>query len=139
MINAFNLEAQESPTGAAQLPVTEKETREAIVTFATEKPVPAAVRVQLGEILRTGMLPSNVYFRRFTRFDDGDELKLVNYIPDGDRKPPETLNPVPSITGHIEPLANGTHLVTDIITNPGSLLSAQLANKDYGLGMYSSV
>ena len=63
----------------------------------------------------------------------GDELKFVNYIPDGDRKPPETLNPGPSITGHIEPLANGTHLVTDTITNPGSLLLTHLANEEIRL------
>ncbi|MFO0999577.1 MAG: M56 family metallopeptidase [Planctomycetaceae bacterium] len=59
-----------------------------------------------------------------------DELRLVNYVPDGERTPPELLNPGPSITGHLEPLADGTHLVTDIITNPGTLLSAHLANEE---------
>ncbi|MCA9038103.1 MAG: hypothetical protein KDA91_23420 [Planctomycetaceae bacterium] len=38
-----------------------------------------------------------------------------------------------SITGHLESLADGTHLVTDIITNPGSLLSAHLANGEIRL------
>jgi hypothetical protein len=60
----------------------------------------------------------------------GDELRLVNYVPDGDRTPPESLNPGPSITGHLEPLADVTHLVTDIITNPGTLLSAHMANEE---------
>ena len=60
----------------------------------------------------------------------GDELRIVNYVPDGERTPPESLNPGPSISGHIEALADGTHLVTDIITNPGTLLSAHLANEE---------
>jgi hypothetical protein len=60
----------------------------------------------------------------------GEELRLVNYVPDGERTPPESLNPGPSITGHLEPLADGTHLITDIITNPGTLLSAHLANEE---------
>lgn len=64
--------------------------------------------------------------------DDG-ELRFVNYIKDGGANPPQELNPGPSITGHLEPLADGTHLVTDIITNPGSLLSAHLANEEVRL------
>jgi beta-lactamase regulating signal transducer with metallopeptidase domain len=318
-IVAFNLTSQESPTGVLQPPITEPETRDAIAKFAAESHVPEAVQMQLNEILKSGELPSNVYFRRFTRFDDGkqtqgvwwvrlvvetgngpvysvpvrstslfarpytqmerqqnadgltlinrvvsyyeepplvvqpsdlpaafvetlirktqdaikaeddtairslfestgasetqlefavselkaiskarvhsikvsplklkgelrtwsawqyykpnlpvvafleieyddrdaatrradaqplaeerkvlslelgmvgDELRLVNYVPDGERTPPESLNPGPSISGHIEPLADGTHLVTDIITNPGTLLSAHLANEE---------
>jgi beta-lactamase regulating signal transducer with metallopeptidase domain len=318
-VAAFNLTSQESPTGVLQPPITELETRNAIAKFAAESHVPEAVQTQLNEILKSGELPSNVYFRRFTRFDDGkqtqgvwwvrlvvetgngpvysvpvrstslfarpytqmerqqnadgltlinrvasyyeepplivepsdlpaasvetlsrktqdaikaeddaalgslfestgasetqrefaiselkalskatvrsvkvsalrlkgelrtwsawqyfkpnlpivgfleieyedkdaatrradaqplagdrkvislelglvgDELRLVNYVPDGERTPPESLNPGPSITGHLEPLADGTHLVTDIITNPGTLLSAHLANEE---------
>jgi hypothetical protein len=60
----------------------------------------------------------------------GEELRLVNYVPDGERTPPESLNPGPSITGHLEPLADGTHIITDVITNPGTLLSAHLANEE---------
>ena len=322
-IAAFNLTSQESPTGTSQPPITEKETRDAMAKFAAEKHVPEGERTQLEQILKSGELPSNVYFRRFTRFDDGkqmqdvwwvrlvvetgigpvysvpvrttslsarpytqmerqqnasenltllnrvstyvdeakfrnmpsdvfismnipkvrdseierfleqteaafrnrdlnallafhdwretsestrefvtaelnrllsgtvhdvwyspreghqlttwsawqvykpnlpvagylkisyspeagkensspddhqilalelgidgDELRLVNYIKDGPANPPQELNPGPSITGHLEPLADGTHLVTDIITNPGSLLSAHLANEE---------
>ena len=318
-ISSFNLTSQESPTGVRQPRITEQEAREAIAKFAAEKHVPEGVRTQLEQILKSGELSSNVYFRRFTRFDDGkqvqdvwwvrlivetdngpvysvpvrttslfarpytqmerqqnadgltlinrvasyyeeppvvvqpsdlpaasiktlitrtedaikaeddtaigtlfestgasetqrefavselkaiskakvhsikvsplklkgdlrtwsawqyykpnlpvigfldieyqdkdaatrradaqpldgdqrvlslelglvgEELRLVNYVPDGDRTPPESLNPGPSITGHLEPLADGTHLVTDIITNPGTLLSAHLANEE---------
>jgi beta-lactamase regulating signal transducer with metallopeptidase domain len=319
-IATFNLTSQESPTGVLEQPITEQETRVAIAKFAAESHVPEAVRAQLNEILKSGSLPSNVYFRRFTRLDDGkemhgvwlvrlvvetndgpvysvpvrsrflysrpytqmerqqnaadgltlinrvasyyeeppvvvqpsdlpaasvetlirktqdgikaeddtaigslfestgasetqrefavselralskarvhsikvsplklkgeqrtwsawqfykpnlpvvafleieyedrdaatrradaqplaeerkvlslelglvgDELRLVNYVADGERTPPESLNPGPSITGHLEPLADGTHLVTDIITNPGTLLSAHLANEE---------
>ncbi len=322
-IEQFNLTSKESPTGVSQPPITEQETREAMAKFAAEKHVPEGVRTQLEQILKSGELPSNVYFRRFTRFDDGkqmqnvwwvrlvvetrngpvysvpvrttslsarpytqmerqqnaadgitligrvasyyeeppvviqpsdlpeasvetlirktqeaikaeddtaigslfesagasetqiefavselkslskakvhsikvgplrlkgelrtwsawqyfkpnlpvvgfleieyedkdaatrsadaqplagarkvlslelglvgDELRLVNYVPEGERTSPESLNPGPSITGHIEPLANGMHLVTDIITNPGSLLSAHLANEEIRL------
>jgi hypothetical protein len=60
----------------------------------------------------------------------GDELRLVNYVADGERTPPESLNPGPSITGHLEPPEDGTHLITDIIPNPGTLLSAHLANEE---------
>jgi len=309
-ITNFKQTSQESSSGILQRPITEQETRDAIAKFAAEGPVPEAVRAQLNEILRSGSLPSNAYFRRFTRFDDGkqmqavwwvrlvvqpsdggvfsapvrttaissrpytqmerqqnaadgmtligrvssyyenppvkieqkpldkamvdrlatrsetalkgkdfdalkalfepidgehkvgefaeselktllnakihsvkvtprtlegnlitwsawqkykpnlpvvgyleieyseemqrkmlmlelgrvgDELKLVNYVPDGDRKPPESLNPGPSITGHLEQLADGTFLLTDIITNPGTLLSAHLANEEIRL------
>ena len=316
-VERFNLISRESPTGVLQRPITEQETRDAITKFAAEEHVPEAVRTQLEHILKSGELPSNVYFRRFTRFDDGKqmhdvwwvrlvvetgngpvysvpvrstslsarpytqmerqqnasenltlmnrvssyeiltppdafparipeardsqieaviekaetaltakdslsllnlydwnnasgstrefvtaelnrllsgtvhdvwyspreghevttwsawqiykpnlpvagylkiscspeagkensspddhqilalelgvdegELRIVNYIKDGETNPPQALNPGPSITGHLEPLADGTHLVTDIITNPGSLLSAHLANEE---------
>ncbi len=322
-IAAFNQTSKESPTGVLQRPITEQETRDAVAKFAAESHVPEEVRTQLEQILKSGELPANAYFRRFTRFDDGkqmqdvwwvrlvvetgtgpvysvpvrttslsarpytqmerqqnaadgltlinrvasyyeeppivvqpselpaasvetlikrtqdaikaeddaaigslfestgasetqrvfavselkafskarvhsirvnslkrkgelrtwsawqyfkpnlpvvgfleieyedndaatrradaqplagdrkilslelgllgDELRLVNYVPDGERTPPESLNPGPSITGHLEPLADGTHLVTDIITNPGSLLSAHLANGEIRL------
>ena len=334
-INGFNLEAKESPIGSSQPPVTEEETRDAIAKFADQSHVPDKVKEQLREIQKTGTLPSNVYFRRFTRLDDeqqmhgvwwvrlvvqpleggvfsvpvrttsiysrpytqmerqrnaadgltligrvssyyeappvlrealplnqaavdrliervqsaikakdlaamktlfewkdasdsirkfaesefttrteatihsikvttrtldgnlitwsawqkykpnvpvvgyleieysenrradgrepsgttempdssrradalplaemkrktlslelgqvGNELRLVNYVTDGEPDPPKSLNPGPSITGHIELLADGTFLVTDIITNPGTLLSAHLANEE---------
>jgi|GEM_PF-2862120 len=309
-ISLFNFEAKESPIGSSQPRVTEKETRDAIAKLAEQPHVPEAVKGQLGAMLKSSTLPSNAYFRRFTRFDDGkqmndvwwvrlvvqpseggvfsvpvrttaissrpytqmerqqnaadgmtligrvssyyenppvkieqkpldkamvdrlatrsetalkgkdfdalkalfepidgehkvgefaeselktllnakihsvkvtprtlegnlitwsawqkykpnlpvvgyleieyseemqrkmlmlelgrvgDELKLVNYVPDGDRKPPESLNPGPSITGHLEQLADGTFLLTDIITNPGTLLSAHLANEEIRL------
>ena len=60
----------------------------------------------------------------------GKELRLVNYVTDGESEPPKSLELGPSITGHIEPLADGTYLVTDVITNPGTLLSAHLANEE---------
>ena len=68
-ITGFNLEALESPIGSSQPPVTEKETRDAIARFADQPHVADNVKEQLREILETGTLPSNVYFRRCTRFD----------------------------------------------------------------------
>ena len=80
VIAAFNVTSQESPTGVLEQPVTEMETRDAIVKFAAESHVPEAVRAQLNEILKSGSLPSNVYFRRFTRFDDGKQMRGVWWV-----------------------------------------------------------
>lgn len=63
----------------------------------------------------------------------GDELRLVNYVADGEPSPPQSLNSGSSIADHIKPLADGMHLITDIITNPGTLLSAHLANEEIRL------
>ncbi|TWU42372.1 hypothetical protein [Novipirellula artificiosorum] len=60
----------------------------------------------------------------------GDELRMVHYIKDGKPKLPKELVKGLSIRGQIEPLADGTYLLTNIITNPGSLLSAHLANEE---------
>ncbi len=60
----------------------------------------------------------------------GDDFRLVNYIPQGERNPPNGTIEGLSISGHLEPLADGTHLITDVITNPGALLSAHLANEE---------
>lgn len=79
-IAEFNRTSLESPTGVVQLPITEQETREAITKFAAEKHVPEAVRAQLEEILKSGTLPSNAYFRRFTRFDDGRQMQGVWWV-----------------------------------------------------------
>ena len=79
-IAEFNRTSQESPTGAVQLPITEQETRDKITEFAAEKHVPEAVRVQLEEILTSGTLPANAFFRRFTRFDDGKEMQGVWWV-----------------------------------------------------------
>ncbi len=59
----------------------------------------------------------------------GEELRLVSYITDGQAEPPEKIGPV-SFSGRIEPLADGTHLIIDVITNPWTLLSAHLANEE---------
>ena len=314
-IEVFNRTSTESPFGHSKPPITEQEMRDAITKFVQQPLVPEAVKERLREILKTGMLPSNVYFRRFTRFDDGekmndvwwvrlvlatkggpvysvpvrttsidsrpytqmerqqnaaggmtllnrvssyrqfteyfppripamkeaaidrlieqvkealkakdletlkslcqwtnasdsvrrfaaselqtlvdstdhsvwitppesnrrlitwsawqqykpnlpivgylkisytpagekpdirkrltlelgqvgDELRPVNYVSDGDRESPKSLDPGPSIASHMEPLADGTYLLTDIITNPGTLLSAHLANEEVRL------
>ena len=60
----------------------------------------------------------------------GNEFRLVNYVTLGERKLPKGLVEGLSIRGNIEPLADGTHLQTDLITNPGSLISAHLANEE---------
>ncbi len=42
--------------------------------------MPEGVRTQLEQILKSGELPSNVYFRRFTRFDDGKQMQNVWWV-----------------------------------------------------------
>lgn len=63
----------------------------------------------------------------------GDGLRLVNYVKDGERELPSTLGKGLSTSGQIEPLADGTYLMSTITTNPGSLLSAHLGNEEIWL------
>lgn len=79
-IAQFNLTARESPIGVRQPPITERETRNAIAKFAGEPHVTAAVRAQLNGILESGKLPPNIYFRRFTRFDDEQQMRGVWWV-----------------------------------------------------------
>lgn len=79
-VAVFNLTSQESPTGVSEQPVTEQETRESIAKFLAEPHVPEVVRTHLNEILKSGSLPSNVYFRRFTSFDDGKQMQDVWWV-----------------------------------------------------------
>ncbi|HQX52015.1 MAG TPA: M56 family metallopeptidase, partial [Planctomycetaceae bacterium] len=99
-IAAFNLEAKGSPIGSSQPPATVDETCDAITKVVDGQLLsgngidghsgvvgnivfdgwPESVRTQLREILKTGMLPSNVYFRRFTRFDDGEQMHGVWWV-----------------------------------------------------------
>ena len=60
----------------------------------------------------------------------GNDFRLVNYVTLGERNLPMRLVDGQSIRGNIEQLADSTHLQTDIITNPGSLISAHLANEE---------
>ena len=60
----------------------------------------------------------------------GEELRLVNYIKQGERELPPTLGKGLSVSGQTEPLADGTYLMTTITTNPGTLLSAHLGNEE---------
>ena len=54
----------------------------------------------------------------------------MNYVTLGERNLPMRLVDRQSIRGNIEQLADGTHLQTDLITNPGLLISAHLANEE---------
>ncbi len=60
----------------------------------------------------------------------GNEFRLVNYVTQGEQNLPKTLVPSLSIRGNTESQADGTYLLTNLITNPGSLLSAHLANEE---------
>ena len=60
----------------------------------------------------------------------GDDLLLVNYVPDGKARLPRKLAKGLSWSGHNEPLTDGTYLATSVITNPDTLLSAHLANEE---------
>ena len=51
----------------------------------------------------------------------GNELRLVNYVAYGERELPETPILGMSTSGRLEPLADGTFLVTSLTTNPGTL------------------
>ncbi|MCA9216999.1 MAG: M56 family metallopeptidase, partial [Planctomycetales bacterium] len=66
-----------------------------------------------------------------------NELRLVNYVAKGPREFPKTLAEGLSIRGQSEQLADGTFLVTSIISNPGSLISAHLANEEIWQRDYS--
>lgn len=73
-IAAFNKEAKESPTGQLQLPITEQETLAAIAKFDALEHVAESAKATLLEIANTKTLPANAYFRRFTRFDDEQQM-----------------------------------------------------------------
>ena len=60
----------------------------------------------------------------------GNELRFVNYVAFGDRKLPEGPVAGLSIRGNMEKLADGTYLQTEVISNPGSLISGHLANEE---------
>ncbi len=60
----------------------------------------------------------------------GNELRFVNYVALGDRKLPEGPVAGLSIRGNMEKLADGTYLQTEVISNPGSLISGHLANEE---------
>ncbi|WP_442511925.1 hypothetical protein SH528x_003675 [Novipirellula sp. SH528] len=79
-IAQFNHTSLESPVGLRQPPITEQETRDAIEKFIGEPHVVDSVRTQLREILKSGNLPPNVYFRRFTRFDDEQQMRGVWWV-----------------------------------------------------------
>ncbi len=76
----FNQSSLDSPIGAWQPPITEQETRDAIEKSIGEPNVEEPVRRQLREILKSGILQSNVYFRRFTRLDDKRQMHEVWWV-----------------------------------------------------------
>ncbi|MDA1232617.1 MAG: M56 family metallopeptidase, partial [Planctomycetota bacterium] len=79
-IVTFNSEALKSPLGQRQPPITEQETRDAIAKFVEPDYVPDSVKAVFREIATTGTLPANVYFRRFTRFDDEQQMHGVWWV-----------------------------------------------------------
>jgi beta-lactamase regulating signal transducer with metallopeptidase domain len=76
-IATFNRESLESPTGSAQAPITEQETFVAISEFVKLEHVPDSTKAAFREIAETKTVPSNAYFRRFTRFDDEQQMHGV--------------------------------------------------------------
>ena len=79
-ITAFNKQSQESPTGIAQPPITEQETLSAIAEFIALAHVSEPTKATLREIEKTKILPANAYFRRFTRFDDEQQMQGVWWV-----------------------------------------------------------
>ena len=79
-IAAFNKDAKESPTGALQPPITEQETLAAIAKFIELEHIEEPAKATLREISKTKSLPANAYFRRFTRFDDEQQMHGVWWV-----------------------------------------------------------
>ncbi len=79
-VAAFNKDAKESPTGALQPPITEQETLAAIAKFTELEHVEEPTKATLREIAKTKSLPVNAYFRRFTRFDDEQQMRGVWWV-----------------------------------------------------------
>ena len=80
VVAAFNRDALQSPNGCLQPPITEKETFDAIATSLTDAHVSDAFKAVLKEITESRQLPPNVYFRRFTRFDDEQQMHEVWWV-----------------------------------------------------------
>jgi beta-lactamase regulating signal transducer with metallopeptidase domain len=79
-IAAFNEQSMESPVGRFQPAVTESETLEAIKSFSAQSQLPASAKSTLQQIVATKKLPPTAYFRRFTRFDDGQLMHRVWWV-----------------------------------------------------------
>ncbi len=79
-LSAFNKESQESPTGVFQLPLSEHETLAAILKFVELEHVPESTKASLREIANSKTLPANAYLRRFTRFDDEQQMQGVWWV-----------------------------------------------------------
>lgn len=79
-VAAFNEQAKQSPIGRLQRPITVAETLQAIESFQRQPHLPAAVNEQLRAIAASGQLPASAYFRRFTRFDDGQRMHRVWWV-----------------------------------------------------------
>ena len=95
-VAAFNKEAKESPTGELQPPITEQETLAAIAKFIELEHIEEPAKATLREISKTKSLPANAYFRRFTRFDDEQQMHgvwWVRLVVEG-KDPPDYLVPV---------------------------------------------
>ena len=60
----------------------------------------------------------------------GNKLRLVNYTSKGLRELPKQIPQGLTTRGHIEPVSDGTFLQTTLTANPGSLITAHLANEE---------
>ncbi len=88
-----------------------------------------AGRTQIVKVIKRRMtLPSKTLSLELGKL--GNELRFVNYVALGDRKLPEGPVAGLSITGNMEKLEDGTYLQTELISNPGSLISGHLANEE---------
>lgn len=79
-IEAFNRQSLESPIGRLEPPIGEQETLDAINAFVKLSHIPDNVKDKLREIVATKELPGTAYFRRFTRYDDGDSMHRVWWV-----------------------------------------------------------
>ena len=79
-VAAFNLEAKQSPTGVVQRPISEPETLAAIAKSLNEPSLNESLKTVLSEIVNTKTLPEKAYFRRFTRFDDEQQMHGVWWV-----------------------------------------------------------
>ena len=100
-IDAFNLAARQSPIGARQEPITMEETLGEIARTIEQPHVSDATKQVLREIIDSKELPSNVYLRRFTRYDDDEQMHgvwWVRLVVEGDQQP---VYSVPIRTKHV--------------------------------------
>lgn len=93
-IETFQSEAATNPIGSTQEPLAKQEILDAIKVDLERDDLDESVRSTLEEILETETLTSNSYLRRFTRFDDSEQMHgvwWVKLIVERDSLPPQAI------------------------------------------------